>query len=67
MHIVQHGDLQRLDDVRRFTCPACGCVWDANSTEYRKEWERNTENVSCVCPTCGKRAYDGKRVVINGK
>ena len=62
MKIIQQGDLKRLDKTLRFTCNACGCVWDANANEYRLEWDRNSQYPVCECPTCGKASYDGKRI-----
>jgi RNase P subunit RPR2 len=63
MKIIKHGDLKRLDTVRRFTCSACGCVWDANKNEYRVEFGLNESVTVCECPTCGLSAYDGRRIV----
>lgn len=63
MKIIQQGDLGRLDKTLRFTCSVCGCVWDANANEYRLEWDRGSQDPVCECPTCGRKSYDGKRVV----
>ena len=62
MKIIQQGDLKRLDKTLRFTCNACGCVWDANANEYRHEWDGKDDMTVCYCPTCGKATYDGKRI-----
>ena len=63
MKIIKQGDLNRLDSVRRFTCSTCGCIWDANSREYRKAWDRNADVIVCECPTCGRKSYDSLRVI----
>lgn len=63
MHIIKQGDLRRLDTTRRFQCGVCGCVWDANASEYRKEYDRCNIVYACECPTCKKPSYDSKRIV----
>ena len=63
MKIIQPGNLERMDATRRFTCEKCGCVWDASSNEYTREWGLNDDVIACVCPTCGRRSYDSKRIV----
>ena len=63
MNIIQQGDPKRLDKTMRFTCSACGCIWDANPTEYRREDDRFSILYVCKCPTCGQLSYDGKRMV----
>lgn len=60
MKIIKHGDLRRLDKTRRFTCHDCGCIWDANQTEYRHEFDRNSDVWICECPTCGRKSYDNQ-------
>ena len=52
MKIIKEGDLKRLDTTRRFECPKCGCIFEANATEYRKEWDMNNTILACECPTC---------------
>ena len=57
MKIIKEGDLRRLDTTRRFSCSACGCIWEANASEYRKKWDRNDTLIACECPTCKKVSY----------
>ena len=57
MKIIKEGDLKRLDTTRRFECEACGCIWEANASEYRKEWDGNDTLIVCECPTCQKTSY----------
>ena len=58
MKIIKKGELQTI----RFTCEKCGCVFEANESEYedislstyengRIKW---TDIVSVVCPFCKK-------------
>lgn len=51
MKIIKEGDLSKVDTTRRFECPACGCVWDANPSEYGRFSEKY---IYCECPTCHK-------------
>ena len=61
MKIIKQGDLRRLDKTRRFTCRDCGCIWDANQTEYRYESDgRNEDLWICECPTCGRKSYNSQ-------
>ena len=58
MKIIQEGDKAKLVKARRFTCRACGCVFEANETEYTVGNDyRNGALYSCQCPTCGRWAY----------
>lgn len=59
MKIIKKGNLNRDNSMRRFNCPYCGCIWEANATEYRTEWERNCEWFECDCPTCHRQVWRG--------
>ena len=52
MKIIKEGDMNRLNTTRRFVCSRCGCIWEANAKEYRKEWDMNCLTIVCECPTC---------------
>ena len=54
MKIIKQGDLKRLDKTKRFNCDACGCIWEANQTEYRHDFFMNEPRITCNCPTCGR-------------
>ena len=58
MKIIKEGDLSKLDTTRRFECTACGCIWEANATEYRRTQGRYNEDlICCECPTCHKEVW----------
>lgn len=57
MKIIKPGDLSRLDTTRRFSCFACGCIWEADDSEYRKQWDKNDELIVCECPNCRRTTY----------
>ena len=53
MRVIREGDLKRLSSTHRFECSRCGCVFEANSAEYRTESDfRNGHFYAIECPTC---------------
>ena len=55
MKIIKAGDLKRLSDVHRFQCSRCGCIWEADRSEYQIETDfRNGHYFSMRCPTCDR-------------
>ena len=34
MKIIKEGDLSKLHKVKQFRCLECGCIFEANDTEY---------------------------------
>ena len=53
MKIIKEGDLKRVSSMRRFECERCGCVWEADASEYRVESDfRNGHYCVMACPTC---------------
>jgi len=54
MRIIWEGDLSRITTVRRFECPDCGCIWDVNAGEYRREIICGKHLCINTCPTCKK-------------
>lgn len=66
MKIIKPGDPGRLDTTRRFECAACGCVFEANATEYIKESDfRNGIFCRCACPTCRRQVTTDWEVRIS--
>lgn len=60
MRIIREGKMiQGEKIIRRFDCPNCGCIFDADWNEYERE---DTENgvrkkitlskASSICPNC---------------
>ena len=61
MEIIREGDLRRAKHIKRFYCRECGCVFDADNSEYRYDTTQyNEDSFYCKCPTCGHKAYDTK-------
>lgn len=44
-----------LNTTKRFECKTCGCVFEADEGEYTEEEYGTTY---CVCPNCGKNAFE---------
>lgn len=57
MTIIIEGDLNRLNKVKRFICRECGCVFEADKTEYTADSQYNDIYYKCTCPTCGNTVY----------
>ena len=57
MKILKIGDMKRLDSTRRFECEHCGCIWEADSSEYLTQTDyRNGHYYLMACPTCRRDA-----------
>ena len=55
MKIIKAGDIRRIDNTRKFTCKRCGCVFEADRSEYHTQSDfRNGHFYVCMCPTCGR-------------
>ena len=46
--IIQSGKL----DSKIFSCTKCGCVFEADESEWTKDIFCDTIFISCKCPTC---------------
>ena len=57
MDILHHGDPERVNRKRTFTCHYCGCVFAAKVPEFRLDfWKRLDVTVLTAyttCPECG--------------
>lgn len=56
MKILREGT--NFHYIRRFTCPACGCVFEADEEDYSlcgyAEWDTHHAAAKCDCPCCGE-------------
>lgn len=55
MKIIKNGSKERMLDIRYFECINCGCVFEANNTEYSvgyEDYEYTVEYYYCECPFC---------------
>lgn len=54
MRIIMHGDKNLLKGIRRFKCKACGCIFEADNTEYKYQYSQREmcSWYEIKCPTC---------------
>ena len=61
MKIIKSGNLDRLRIVKRFECPDCGCIFEADQYEFRSadamEVLHDAIDASCECPCCHNMVY----------
>ena len=57
MKIIKQGNINKLKAVIRFTCSKCGCIFEADNTEYKISSQYNEEYCYCECPFCHKFCY----------
>lgn len=65
MKILKKGlsdvEVERLNrKIRQFTCDVCGCVFEADNTEYKHNYDQyeGDEWWTCDCPNCGRLVMD---------
>ena len=62
MKILKPGTIEQMNRVKRFGCLTCGCIFEADNTEYQPECFRNETYYNCECPCCGKStSYEMER------
>ena len=55
MKIIKAGNETRMQAIRRFTCHHCGCIFEADRSEYSTQHDyRNGVYHVHPCPTCGR-------------
>lgn len=47
-------NITQLNRVKRFECKSCGCIFEADKTEYRSNSQYNETYYYCECPFCKK-------------
>ena len=55
MKIIKQGDVSRLVHIRRFDCPLCGCVFEADNNEYGEVLSMMDIYWRITCPCCKKK------------
>lgn len=58
MTIIKHGTPTLLNPVRRFECPKCKCVFEAEFYEYKSGIKCGEFFRFCECPECGHVANE---------
>ena len=52
MKIIKEGNKRQLNKIKRFECTSCGCIFEADKTEYRSGNQYNESYYYCECPFC---------------
>ena len=63
MKIIKQGmskaEIEKIKNiVKRFKCGTCGCIFEADKTEYESEEEYRYTTYYCKCPNCGDNAFE---------
>ena len=58
MKIIKEGNLEKLNKTKRFACEYCGCIFEANITEYKLGVDHNETYAYAKCPTCSNTANE---------
>lgn len=53
MKILKPGTFKQINKVKRFDCHNCGCIFEADYTEYQPDSCGDTAFYWCKCPFCG--------------
>lgn len=57
MKIIRNGDKNKLKQIQTFDCDFCGCLFEADNTEYKIGSQYNEEYYYIKCPFCGRNVY----------
>lgn len=61
MKILEKGNLEKIKNTRKFTCIKCGCLFEADESEYKycDAFTQQHDGVAaeCKCPMCGADAF----------
>lgn len=65
MKIIKEGKTkeelnQILNHTKRFKCKTCGCVFEADESEYKMEQDNIYSHFYSKCPNCNMRAFEIK-------
>lgn len=66
MKIIKQGkskaEVERMiKATKRFECDLCGCIFEADKTEYETEEDYIYMTYHCKCPNCGDNAFELRR------
>lgn len=57
MKIIKYGDKKKLKIIKTFDCDFCGCIFEADNTEYKIGSQYNEEYYYIKCPFCSRTVY----------
>ena len=59
MKIIKPGNIDKIKKMKMFNCDFCGCLFEADNTEYITNSQYNETYYYVICPFCGRRVYKG--------
>jgi Zn finger protein HypA/HybF involved in hydrogenase expression len=65
MKIIKQGlskeELVKLNNVtKKFECRCCGCIFEADKSEYKSEEDYIYTHYYSYCPNCGQVAFENR-------
>lgn len=57
MKIIKNGSLKKIKKIKTFDCNFCGCLFEADNTEYKVGSQYNQTYFYTICPFCGRTVY----------
>ena len=57
MKIIRYGDKYKVLKPKTFNCDFCGCVFEADNTEYKANSQYNETYYYVRCPFCERYVY----------
>lgn len=58
MKIIVQGNHDLIKKIKKFSCNSCGCIFEANNSEYKYGGSQyNVSYYECRCPCCDAKAY----------
>lgn len=57
MKIIKVGNLKKVQQIEMFDCDFCGCIFEADNTEYNIGSQYNETYYYIRCPFCGRNVY----------
>ena len=61
MRVIRNGDIIKLKKIKTFNCNSCGCLFEADRTEYKIGSQYNETYYYTKCPFCGRDVYRGEQ------
>lgn len=59
MKIIKPGNIDKIKKIKMFHCDFCGCLFEADNTEYKTNSQYNETYYDVICPFCRRRVYKG--------
>ncbi len=64
MKVIKQGKSKEelkaiLNKTKRFECPTCGCIFEADEDEYDVDNDFYS-SFYCKCPNCGRNGFEVK-------